>query len=132
MSSSNDRRRTTLTVLAAIALAAYATTSLVQAADKKPKYTISEIMKAINKGDDNVCKRVAQGKASKEDFAKLVEYYEDLPLNKAPKGEQKSWEEKTAALVKAAKAVKAGEPDAVAKFKEAVNCKACHSAHKPD
>ena len=50
MSSSNDRRRTTLTVLAAIALAAYATTSLVQAADKKPKYTISEIMKAINKG----------------------------------------------------------------------------------
>ena len=132
MSSSNDRRRTTLTVLAAIALVAYATTSLVQAADKKPKYTISEIMKAINKGDDNVCKRVAQGKASKEDFAKLVEYYEDLPLNKAPKGEQKSWEEKTAALVKAAKAVKAGEPDAVAKFKEAVNCKACHSAHKPD
>ena len=132
MSSSNDRRRTTLTVLAAVALAAYATTSLVQAADKKPKYTISEIMKAINKGDDNVCKRVAQGKASKEDFAKLVEYYEDLPLNKAPKGEQKSWEEKTAALVKAAKAVKAGEPDAVAKFKEAVNCKACHSAHKPD
>lgn len=132
MSSSNDRRRTTLTVLAAIALAAYATTSLVQAADKKPKYTISEIMKAINKGDDNVCKRVAQGKASTEDLAKLVEYYEDLPLNKAPKGEQKSWEEKTAALVKAAKAVKAGEPDAVAKFKEAVNCKACHSAHKPD
>ena len=47
MSSSNDRRRTTLTVLAAIALAAYATTSLVQAADKKPKYTISEIMKGL-------------------------------------------------------------------------------------
>lgn len=132
MSHSTNRNRTTLTVLAAIALAAAATTSLVQAADKKPKYTVSEVMKAINKGDDNICKRVSQGKASKEDIAKLVEYYEALPLNEAPKGETKSWEEKTAALVKAAKGVKAGDADALAKFKEAVNCKACHSAHKPD
>jgi hypothetical protein len=131
-SSTKNRRHTTLTVLAAIALAAAAVTPLVQGADKKPKYTISEIMKAINKGDDNICKRVSQGKASKEDIDKLVEYYQELPLNSAPKGEQKSWEEKTAALVKAAKGVKAGDADALAKFKEAVNCKACHTAHKPD
>ncbi|MGE3313291.1 MAG: hypothetical protein AB7O66_25270 [Limisphaerales bacterium] len=132
MSQSTHQRRIGLTVLAAIALAAYATTSLVQGADKAPKYTVSEVMKAINKGEDNICKRVSQGKASKEDIAKMVEYYESLPLNKAPKGEQKSWEEKTAALVKAAKSVKAGDADGLAKFKEAVNCKACHSAHKPD
>lgn len=117
-------------VAAVVAVAATTTVSF--AADKKPKYSIEEIMKAINKGDDNVCKRVASGKASKEDLAKLVEYYEQLPLNKPPKGDEKSWHEKTTALAKAAKAVKAGEPNAAAKFKDAVNCKACHSAHKPD
>jgi|GEM_PF-2919913 len=36
MSSSTDRRRTTLTVLAAISLTAFAATSLVQGAEKKP------------------------------------------------------------------------------------------------
>ncbi len=132
MSLSIHQRRIGLTVLTAVALAAFASTSLVRGADKEPKYTVSEVMKAINKGEDNIAKRVSQGKASKEDIAKMVEHYESLPLNKAPKGEQKSWEEKTAALVKAAKAVKAGEPDALARFKEAGNCKACHSVHKPD
>ena len=32
----------------------------------------------------------------------------------------------------AAKDLQAGKPDSVAKYKEAVNCKACHSVHKPD
>lgn len=132
MIPSTVRRHATLTVLATLALAASTATSLVQGAEKKPKYTVSEVMKAINKGDDNICKRISQGKASKEDIAKMVEHYEALALNPAPKGDQKSWEEKTAALLKAAKAVKAGEADALARFKDAVNCKACHSAHKPD
>jgi hypothetical protein len=134
MSHSFIHPRSVLATVAAFGLLAATTTALVtQAADKKkPKHSIEEIMKAINKGDDNVCKRVAQGKASKEDIAKLVEYYEDLPLNKPPKGDQKSWDEKTAALVKAVHALKDGAPDAAAKFKEAVNCKSCHSAHKPD
>jgi hypothetical protein len=119
--------------LAALGLAALTLTSPdTFAADKKPKYTVEQIMEAINKGDDNICKRVIAGKASKEDIAKLVECYSELPHNKPPKGDQKSWDEKTAALVKAVNGIKTGAPDAVAKFKEAVNCKACHSAHKPD
>ena len=32
----------------------------------------------------------------------------------------------------AAQNLQKGGPDAAAKYKEAVNCKACHSAHKPD
>lgn len=135
MSRSFIHPRSLLATIAACGLVAATTVALVaHGADKakKPKHSIEDIMKAINKGDDNVCKRVAQGKASKEDVAKLVEYYQDLPLNKPPKGDQKSWDEKTAALVKAVQGVKAGAPDAAAKFKEAVNCKACHSAHKPD
>lgn len=133
MSHSVLHPRTLLATIAAFGLVAITTSTLVsQAADKKPKYSVEQIMEAINKGDDNVCKRVSQGKASKEDIAKLVEYYKELPANKPPKGDQKSWDEKTAALVKAVEGLKAGAPDALTKFKEAVNCKACHTAHRPD
>ncbi len=132
MKSSFLRPRPLIALGIAAAVVVTAATSFVQAADKKPKYSVEEVMKAINKGDDNIAKRVNSGTASKADIAKLVEHYESLPLNKAPKGEQKSWDEKTAALLKAARGIKAGEAGAQAKFKEAVNCKACHTAHKPD
>lgn len=123
-----------LTFVAVLGVAALTfSTPRTEAADKKKaKYSVEEIMEAINKGQDNICKRVGAGTASKEDIAKLVEYYAELPHNKPPKGDQKSWDEKTAALVKAVNGIKSGAPDAAAKFKEAVNCKACHSVHRPD
>ena len=98
----------------------------------KPKYTTKEIMKAINKGDDSICKKITKGVASKEEIAKMVACYKELPLNEPPKGSAASWKEKTSALAKAAEAVGKNEPGALEKFKQAVNCKACHSEHKPD
>jgi len=99
---------------------------------KKPKYTVSEVMKAIHKGEDNIGKRAVKGQASKEDIAKLAEYYASLPLSDPPRGAKDSWMTKTAALVKAADALKAGAPGAPDTFKAAANCKACHEAHKPE
>ncbi|MBL9166115.1 MAG: hypothetical protein JNN07_00070 [Verrucomicrobiales bacterium] len=98
----------------------------------KPKFTTKEIMKAINKGDDSICKKVTKGTASKEEIAKLVACYKELPLNEPPKGSAASWKEKSSALAKAAEALAKDEPGALEKFKQAVNCKACHSEHKPD
>ncbi len=89
-------------------------------------------MQAIHKGRDNIGKRAADGLASKEDIAKLAEYYEALPLNEPPKGEMASWKEKTAAMVKASRALKAGESGAAETYKAAANCKACHTAHRPE
>jgi hypothetical protein len=102
------------------------------AADTKPKYTIKEVMKATHKGDDAVSKRVASGKGTKDDFILLVEYYESLPLCTPTKGDKADWDKKANALLKSAKAMKAGEPDAMAQYKQASNCKACHSLYKPD
>ena len=99
---------------------------------KKPKYSVKEIMKEIHKGQDNIGKRAASGTASKEDIAKLAEYYESLPLNEPPKGEMASWKEKTAAMVKASKALKSGDAGAAEAYKNAANCKACHNAHRPE
>ena len=58
--------------------------------------------------------------------------YKVLASAKAPKGDEASWKEKTGKLLKAATALQKGAPDAAAAYKEAVNCKACHSVHKPD
>ncbi len=117
-----------LAIVTALALSAVLP---LRAADAKPKYSIKDVMKALHKGDDNVSKRVTKGTASKEDVAKLVEYYQSLPLNTPEKGDKAAWEAKATALFKSAVALKAGEPDALEGYKRAVNCKACHSEHKP-
>jgi hypothetical protein len=101
-------------------------------AEEKPKYTVKEVMKALHKGDDAIAKKVTKGEGTHEDFAKLVEYYKSLPLNEAPKGDAASWKEKTTALLKAAQALHEGKAGALEQYKAAVNCKACHSVHKPD
>lgn len=109
--------------------------SISHAADaNKPKYTIKEVMKELHKapqGTDPVCKKASSGTASKEEIAKLVEYYKSLPANKPPQGDEASWKTKTTALLKAAEDLQAGKPDAAKAYGTAVNCKACHSVHKP-
>jgi hypothetical protein len=120
------------TMIAAAILAALAFAPLAISAANKPKYTIKEVMKEIHKGDDNIGKRVVKGAASKDDVNKMVEYYASLPLNDPPRGDKESWLAKTSALVKASKEVQAGAPGALDHYKEAANCKACHSAHKPE
>ena len=117
---------------ATLALVGAASVSLLRAAEAKPKYTTKEVMKTLHKGQDNVAKHVSQGTGTKEEIDRLVEYYASLPLNEPPKGDKASWSAKSTALLKAAQDLKAGKPDALAGFKQAVNCKACHSAHKPD
>lgn len=101
------------------------------AADK-PKYTIKEVMKELHKGDNAPCKKVAKGEGTKEDLAKFVEYYTAMAKQDPPKGDAKEWHVKATKLLNATKALQAGKAGALDSFKEAINCKACHSAHKPD
>ena len=127
MTHCSTLRRTLLATALVASLAAPA----LPAADSAAKYTIKEVMKALHKGDVNVGKKVLNGKGDAADFAKLVDCYESLPLNKPPRGEQASWDAKTGALVKSAKSLKAGEAGALEAYKAAANCKACHTEHKP-
>lgn len=119
-------------LLIAFAVGPVAVAQAKKAQAKKPKYTVKEVMQAIHKGEDNIGKRAVQGKASKDDIAKLTEYYESLPQNEPPRGEIGSWKAKTGKLVAASKALKAGSPNAAEMYKNAANCKACHNEHKPE
>ena len=98
-------------------------------ADEKD-VTIKEVMKKAHTGKPKLCEKVATGKASKEEKQELLDLYTALSKDKPPKGEEDSWKEKTGALVAAAKACVADDKDGPDKLKKAVNCKACHEAHK--
>ena len=99
--------------------------------DNATKKFMKEFHKAP-KGVDPVCKKAVDGKASKDEISKLVAGYKAMCSVKPPKGDEAGWKEKTGKLLEAAMALQKGTADGAAKYKEAVNCKACHSAHKPD
>ena len=91
-----------------------------QAADEA-KMTTKEVMK-LHK--DKLNTKFEKGEATKEEKKKLQDGYEAMLKNKPPKGEEKAWKEKVEALIKAVK------DDDKEGYKKAVNCKACHEAHK--
>ena len=124
------RQRFAPALAAAVALGFVA--ALAAGAADKAKPTIKDVMKDYHKGDDALCKKVAGGKASKDELKKIVEAYAALPDAKPPKGDEKEWKDRATKLLDAAKGVQAGKADALAKYKDAVNCKACHTAHKAD
>jgi flagellar motor switch protein FliG len=101
-----------------------ATVSLVSAAE------IDEVMKGAFKGDTSLYKNVATGKGTPADAEKLLGQIKDLKGTKAPKGEQKDYDDKVAKLIAAAEGVVAKSPDALKTLQTAGNCKACHSEHR--
>jgi len=98
--------------------------------DDEEKLTISKIMKQAHKS--GLLKKVATGKASDTEIAELHKLYSTMPKLTPPKGEEKSWQEKTAALIAASKAAVDKKPKAGALLKSATNCAACHQTHKPN
>ena len=130
----NRTNKVVLAALVAGLLAGPALVGRVHAADANED-AIKEVMKTYHKapkGTDPICKNALDGKASPEELKKLVAGYKVLAKATAPKGDAASWKEKTTKLLAAAQALEKGDADAASHYKEAVNCKACHSEHKPD
>ncbi len=122
-----------ITICVATLLAGSALISGLNAAEgSNPTKTFMKAFHKAPKGVDPVCKKATDGKASADELAKLVAGYKAMCDAKPAKGDEASWKEKTVKLLEAAQALQKGTPDGAAKYKEAVNCKACHSAHKPD
>src|SRR4029079_15097826 len=116
-----------LLVASLIVVSGWTVLAMNSGAQDDTKVAIKEVMKVAMKG--GLCKKVADGQASDEEKKQLAALFKALHENKAPKGEQGSWDEKTTALVSAADDVLANKPGAGDKLKAAANCMACHSAH---
>ncbi len=109
------------------------------AEDKVPD--VSTIMSKSFKGKDSY--KTAVGAAVKgekwEDAQKLAKEWNELGTsigkNKAPKGDDKSWEEHTKKFAENTKAISEGaenkDAKAVNKAIGSFNCGGCHKAHKP-
>jgi len=124
----------------AILAGAVVSMGVYRAADKDdPKYTIKEVMAKAHKGlkdpkdpkDPSLFALVVDGKADKDQKAKLLELYSALPANKPPMGDADKWKDKTKSIVDATKAVVDGKDGAEKDLKKAVSCMGCHDAFKP-
>jgi len=103
-----------------------------QAEDKKPEapeIPIKTVMKEAMAS--KLAAKAAEGKATAEEVKKLADLFTALHKAKPPKGEAESWNMKTEALVKAIKGVAEGNAEAQKALGKAINCGACHGAHKP-
>jgi cytochrome c556 len=114
------------TLRSTLCLVAFAATASLAQAETK----IETMMKESMKGENSLYKKVALGKGTDADAAKLVAYVKQICGEKPAKGDDASWKAKTSALVKAAEDVAAKKPDAILELQKAGNCKACHSEHK--
>lgn len=95
---------------------------------EKPKYTIKEVMTEAHK--DGLLTKVRKGEGDKKDAERLLELYTALSKNTPPAGEKDSWKKFTDGIIAAAKDAVKGDAAALKNLKEAVNCMACHKAHK--
>ncbi len=116
-----------LAFTAAIALGAFAAD-----AEFKPIEDAMKFAHKAPKGTPKVSDKIIDGSVSDEDLKKTLELYKAMADTKPPKGEAVAFKEKVAKLIGATENVVAKKEGAGAAYKEAVNCKACHSDHKAD
>lgn len=118
--------------LTSLALLTLTAASLSAAGDANHEI-IEKVMKEGMKGDTSLHAKVAAGTASADEVKTLADLIHTMTGTKAPVGDQSNYDKKVAALVGAIDAIHGGNksPEAVAAYKEAANCKGCHSAHKP-
>ncbi len=112
--------------VATLALAA----SLAFAEDRNPIKDTMKFAHKAPKGEKKLSERIIEGTASDEELKKTLEFYKGMVDSKPPKGDQAEFKKKVTKVVVSLEEVVAKKPDGIAHFKEAVNCKACHSEHK--
>jgi hypothetical protein len=95
---------------------------------------IKQAMKFAHKapqGEKKLNEKIEDGTATSSDIEKALELYKAMADTKPPRGDQAAFKEKVTKVIAATEELVAKKTDGVAHYKEAINCKACHSDHKP-
>jgi hypothetical protein len=108
-------------VLASLAIAVEETNPIKDAMDFAHK---------APKGEKKLSEKIIDGTAPEADVKKTLDLYKAMLDTKPPKGDQAAFKDKVGKLIAATEEVVDKKPDGVAHYKDAVNCKACHSEHK--
>jgi mono/diheme cytochrome c family protein len=101
-------------------------------ATEAPKgITIANVMINYHKDKNSAVNLAREGKGNREDLERLVDYYQAMQKLQPPKGSPESWQTLMTELVAATQDLIEDAPDAVDRFAVAVDCRACHSQHRP-
>lgn len=119
-----------LSIVSSVVLAVLATSFAFAAEETNPIKDAMKFAHKAPKGEKKVSDRIIEGTASEEETKKTLELYKAMVDTKPPKGDQAEFKAKVAKLITATEEVVGKKPEAAAHYKEAVNCKACHSEHK--
>lgn len=115
-----------------VAVVAIFSISAIRAAEDGPIKKAMQTVHKAPKTEKKLSEKIIEGTATDEQKQTALALYKGMADAKAPKGDQAAFKAKVAKLIAATEEVVAQKPEAIAHYKEAVNCKACHSEHKPD
>lgn len=116
----------------ACSVALFSTVTAAEGEKDNPTKAFMKKYHKAPKGVDPVCKRATMGTATPQELKELAAGYKAMTMAKPPRGDEAAWKAKTTKLASAAEAMVKGDPEGAARYKEALNCKACHSDHKPE
>jgi hypothetical protein len=113
------------TLFAALASLAFA------AEESNPIKDAMDFAHKAPKGEKKLSDKIIDGTAPEADVKKTLDLYKAMVDTKPPKGDQAAFKEKVQKLITATEEVVEKKPNATAHYKEAVNCKECHSQFRP-
>jgi hypothetical protein len=96
-----------------------------------PSITIANVMINYHKEKNSAVNLAREGKGNREDLERLVDYYQAIQKLEPPMGSSESWKTLMTELVGATQGLLEGAPNAVERFAAAVDCRACHTQHRP-
>ena len=105
--------------------------SLVFADEKNPIKKAMQYAHKAPQGEKKIGDKIGEGTATEAEVKATLDAYKAMENCKPARGEQAAFKEKVAKLIGATEEVLAKKDGAAANYKAAVNCKACHSEHKP-
>jgi uncharacterized membrane protein len=104
-----------------------------EASVEKADVSISDVMVEFHKGKNSLAVQAQEGRAEKDALVAMLKQYQAIMALTPPKGSAEDWKNRMSELVESTNdLIQSGADEALARYKEAVNCKACHTDHRTD
>jgi uncharacterized membrane protein len=99
----------------------------------EPEFSISDFMIEYHKGKNSLAAQTREGRADRDRVRVMVNRYRIMANVTPPKGSVEDWKIRVEELVESGNFFfLSGGPEAVDRYNAAVDCRACHTAHRTD
>ena len=99
----------------------------------EPEFSISDFMVEYHKGKNSLAAQAREGRADRDRVRVMVNQYRIMANVTPPKGSVEDWKKRVEELVESGNFFfLSGSPESVERYNTAVDCRACHTAHRED